>query len=246
MRRIPLVLILAAIIQTHGCADKAVSAPWNLAKGRALPADATVAKAAPDASRQPTAPAPKPEPLPHLAVMDPRKVVYTAEFSLVVRDVTAALKQTRDLARRTGGYLQNMTNTSIVIRVPADKFDLATDALAKIGTVTHRDIKASDVTEAYMDLQIRIDSAKALLNRLLELQKKAPDIETSMAIEREAGRVRTQIERMMGQMNRMANLTTYATISVTFTPTRQTPDEFKMHLPLWWLHDLGLETLLKF
>ena len=246
MRKITLVLILAAIIPTHGCTDKAMSGRWELARREALPTNATARKAAPGASRQPAAGAPKGDPLPHLSVINPRKVIYTAEFSLLVRDVRAALKQTRDLARRTGGYLQNMTNTSIVIRVPADKFDLATDALAKIGTVTHRDIKASDVTEAYMDLQIRIDSAKALLNRLLELQKKAPDIETSMAIEREAGRVRTQIERMMGQMNRMANLTTYATISVTFTPTRQTPDEFKMHLPLWWLHDLGLETLLKF
>ncbi len=211
------------------------------------------ANRAPDVSRvSPSMPAPppkgaaKPEPLPHLAVMDPRKVVYTAELSIVAADVRTSLEQTKALARQTGGYMQQMTSTSIVIRVPAEKFDQAIAALEKLGTVTHRDIKASDVTEDYVDLEIRLKSAKALLNKLLALLDKAANVKEALAVEKEIARVRTQIEQLTGQLNRLKNQVTYATISARFIATHEAPDELKVALPFWWLRHLGLEELLRF
>ncbi len=188
----------------------------------------------------------KPEPLLHLAVMDVRKVVYTAELSIVAANVRTAVEQTKALARDSGGYMQQMTSTSILIRVPAEKFDQAIAALEKIGTIMHRDIKASDVTEDYVDLEIRLKNAKALLAKLLALLDKAVDVKEALAVEKEMARVRTQVEQLTGQLNRLKNQVVYATIFARFVAAHEAPDELKVALPFWWLRGLGLEGLLRF
>ncbi len=210
---------------------------------------ATWAHGTGDATKTPKPPpkgVAKPEPLPHLAVMDPRKVVYTAELTIVAADVRTSLEQTKALAQQSGGYMQQMTSTSIVIRVPAEKFDQTIAALEKLGTVMHRDIKAADVTEDYIDLEIRLRNAKALLAKLLALLDKAADVKEALAVEKEVARVRTQIEQLTGQLNRLKNQVTYATISAKFVATHEAPDELKVSLPFWWLRVLGLEGLLRF
>lgn len=210
---------------------------------------ATWAHGGGDATKTPKPPpkgVAKPEPLPHLAVIDPRKVVYTAELSIVAADVRTALEQTKALARDSGGYMQQMTSTSIVIRVPAEKFDQTIAAMEKLGTVMNRDIKASDVTEGYIDLEIRLKNAKALLAKLLALLEKAADVKEALAVEKEVSRVRTQVEQLTGQLNRLKNQVAYATISARFVAAHEAPDELKVALPFWWLRGLGLEGLLRF
>ncbi|MCX5677077.1 MAG: DUF4349 domain-containing protein [Planctomycetota bacterium] len=238
-------LFLAAIICVVGCATE--HAPLAvLSRNRELERAA--------AERSETASAPekagpdlalfKAPASPPVAAVEPRKVVYTGAFTLLVADMKAAAESTRRMAEQMGGYMQQMTGGSMVIRVPAARFDEAVAGLGDIGTVTDKEVKAQDVTEECEDLAIRLKSAKALLERLLTLLAKADNVKDAIEVEREVNRVRTEIEKLEGQINRLSTQIAYATLSVRFTQTREAPRELKVSLPFPWLRDLGLEHLL--
>jgi len=189
---------------------------------------------------------PDAEEAPLLSVVTPRKVIYTGTFEVVVAETDRALAGAKAMAEKLGGYMQRMTASGIVIRVPAAKFDAAVAALAEMGTITEKDISAEDVTETYVDLELRLRSAKALLGKLEELLGKAKDVKEALAVEKELTRVREEIERMAGRLNRMKNEVAYATLSIGFVEMAEASDEVKTILPFWWLRTLGVECLLDF
>ena len=240
-----ILLCLVAVTGATGCAEAARynavllrNREMEKAAGeRAEPAPAPE-KASPDLALL-KAPASPP-----VVAVEPRKVIYTGSFTLLVADLKAAADNTRRMAEQMGGYMQHMTSSSIVIRVPAARFDEAVAALGDIGTVTDREVKAQDVTEECEDLAIRLKSAKALLERLLALLAKADNVKDAIEVEREVNRVRTEIEKLEGQINRLSSQIAYATLSVRFTQTREAPRELKVSLPFPWLRELGLEHLL--
>jgi hypothetical protein len=240
-----ILLFVAAVVAVAGCAEET---RYNavLLRNREME----------KAASRPAEPAPTPgKPAPDLtlfkapagqsvAAVEPRKVVYTGSFTLLVADMKAAAESTLRMAEQMGGYMQHMTDSSIVIRVPAARFDETVAGLGNIGTVTDKEVKAQDVTEEYEDLAIRLKNAKALQERLVALLAKAENVKDAIEVEREVNRVRTEIEKLEGQMNRLSGQIAYATLSVRFTQTREAPRELKVSLPFPWLRELGLEHLL--
>ncbi len=200
-----------------------------------------------EATRQSVGPLqPLPEDPPKLAVVDPRKVIYTASLKIATADARAAVARTRALADSLGGYMQRMTNDAIVIRVPAESFDRAMEALADVGTIVDQQVTARDVTEEYADQAMRLKNARALLDKLQALLEKATVVEDALAIERQIARVQTEIERLEGQLNSLASQVTYATLTIHFVSGQQIPAGMKLRLPFWWLERLGLENLMVF
>ena len=175
-----------------------------------------------------------------------RKVIYTGIFEIVVDNASQAVKATKTLAERLGGYMQRTRGTSIVIRVPAERFDAAVAELEQMGTITQRDVTARDVTEQYTDLKIRLSNARALLKRLQSLLDKAETVKDALALEKELARIREQIERLQGRMNSLASQVAYATLSVAFHQVANAPPELRVRLPFGWLRNLGLDSLLGF
>lgn len=207
---------------------------------RDAPAEAAGAKAAPDARAGEGGDAAM------FSVLSPRKIIYTGKLTIVVGDVGVSVKAAKALAEKAGGYVQRMTGDTAVIRVPSAKFDEVLAALEAMGPVTHKDIQARDVTDKYVDLDIRLKNAKAMLAKLSQLLAKANTTKDALAVEREMARVRERIELLEGQVNSLANRVTYATLSIRFTPMRRAPGAIKANLPFWWLRQLGLESLLSF
>lgn len=180
------------------------------------------------------------------ARVDPRRVIYTGVFQVVVSDVKHALARTKAAAARLGGYMQQMTEERIVFRVPAERFDEAVETVEGMGTVVHRQVEAQDVTEEYEDLGVQLENARALAATLRKLLDRAKDVEDALAVEKELARVRERIERLEGRLNRLKNRIAYATLSVTFRPTAQAPGEVVARLPFPWLWRLGLDSLMQF
>ncbi len=183
---------------------------------------------------------------PHLAVIEPRKVVYTGRLDLAVADPARAVAQTKALAEKLGGYMQRQTRESIVIRVPAGRFDEAVAAVEQLGTLFDKDLQAQDVTETYVDLEIRLTNARALLTKLQSLLAKARDVKDALAVEKEIARVRAEVETLTGKLNRLKNQVAFATLTARFRTAAEAPEELKVRLPFWWLGSLGLEVLLRF
>ena len=242
MRNLPFVAcMILALAVAAGCADANMYRTVLLRNREMEKAVSDQAAKAP-AATQPatTTPAAAAE---TVAAVEPRKVIYTGTFTVLVPDAAAAVEAARKLADSLGGYMQHSSLDSIVIRVPAARFGEAAEALKSIGAVTNQEIDAQDVTEEYEDLDLRLRSAKALLDKLLALLAKAEAVKDALEVEREVARVRAEIEKLEGLKNRLSSRIAYATLTVRFTPMKEAPPELKAALPFLWLKELGLEHL---
>ena len=235
MNRFVLLLPLAAI----GCAMPQANFDYRLARERAAGEPHTFAYA------------PQGGPAPDdravlLSAIEARKLVYTGQFSVAVADVPRAVQATKALAEEQGGYMQAMTGSSIVIRVPAESFYTIVARLEKLGAVTDRKIDVQDVTERHVDLELRLNNAKALAEKLRALLDKVQSVKDALEIEKELSRVRTEIEQLEGQLKKLNSQIAHSTITVNFTAIERAPADVKVALPFWWLSQLGLDELLKF
>jgi hypothetical protein len=172
-------------------------------------------------------------------------LIYTAQVSMSVYQVTASLAKVEAIARELGGFLAKRDDASITIRVPAATFDQAVTRIESVGDVLHKNVAAEDVTDEFHDLEIRLKSAKAVQTRLSELLAKATKVEDSLAIERELDRVSGEIERIEGRLKFLRDRAAFSTITVRFEAksTDQLGDApFK--LPVGWLYEIYLSRLL--
>ncbi|MCK6592940.1 MAG: DUF4349 domain-containing protein [Polyangiaceae bacterium] len=180
-----------------------------------------------------------------VAVMRGPLLIYTAQFTMSVFEVSASLSQIEDLGRELGGFLSKRSDNSITIRVPVQAFDQAIKRIEKLGDVLNRNVTAQDVTEEFRDLEIRLRNSRAVRDRLEQLLAKANKVEESVMVERELERVAGEIERMEGRIKFLKDRAAFSTITVTFQPKR--PEETSrgpFRLPVPWLYQLGLSRLL--
>ncbi len=237
MNRTMIFLIAAAMLTCAGCG----AIPYRQYEGLSVGVD--VDKAAGLAASHLD---PLPEETPKLATIDPRKVIYTASLTIATADPQRSVDRTRQLAEQLGGYMQQMTNDAIVVRVPAESFDKAMAALAEIGTIIDRQVTARDVTDEYTDQATRLRNSRALLAKLEGLLEKATAVEDALAIERQIARVQTEIEQLEGKLNSLSSRVSYATLTISFVPSQEIPASMKLRLPFWWLSRLGLAELMSF
>ncbi|MFO0586513.1 MAG: DUF4349 domain-containing protein [Polyangiaceae bacterium] len=172
-------------------------------------------------------------------------LVYTATLNLAVFQVAEASKEVEKMAREAGGFLARRDDTSLTIRIPVAKFEDMMKRLEKLGDVLHRNVVAEDVTEQFMDAEVRLKNARAVRDRLQQLLDKATKVEDSLAIEKELTRVGTDIETLEGKLKYLRDRAMFSTITVSFQP-KQT-DNVKanaVRMPVDWLDNLGLGRLL--
>jgi hypothetical protein len=190
-------------------------------------------------ARPPSAPASVAD-VPHSAAM----LIYTAALALAVFQVNEAMDAVERIGRDTGGYLASRGDNAITIRVPRDRFDDAIGRVERLGDVVHRDIKAQDVTDQYVDLQARLKNAYAMREQLLELLRRA-SVKEALEIETALGRVTEQIEVMEGKLKLLRDQIAFSTITVQFAPVaQQDVHDTSLLAPFPWLQDLGLQRLL--
>jgi hypothetical protein len=172
-------------------------------------------------------------------------LIYTAQLTLAIFEVTSGLKAVEQLARELDGFMARQTNSAITIRVPVARFHEAIGRIEKIGDITARDIQAEDVTQEHFDLQVRIKSARAVRERLEQLLARATKVDESIAIERELERVVGEIERLEGRLQYLQDRARFSTISVRFaTRPKELIAKDTFRLPFGWLDQLGLGRLL--
>jgi hypothetical protein len=89
---------------------------------------------------------------------------------------------------------------------------------AAAGSVTAQKITGKDVTEEFIDLEARLRTQRALEAQLLEIMKRAQEVDDAIAVQRELTTVRTEVERVEGRRRFLENQSSLSTISVTIQP----------------------------
>ena len=200
---------------------------------------------APPPKLTPDAPKPSPAANPDSAtkIAGPL-LIYTATFHMAVFEAGPSIDATYQLAKDLGGYLVRRDQHTIIIRVPAAKYRDALAQIAKLGDVLHREETVEDVTEQFLDMQTRLRNARAMRDRLEKLLAQAKDVKEALAVEKELGRVTTDIERMEGRLKRLRELISFSTITVQFKARPTDHVDSTVRLPFPWLDRMGLSNLL--
>lgn len=167
-----------------------------------------------------------------------RLVVYNAVVNVVVQNISQSIGQLRSAVTAMGGYMQQMTSSSITLKVPANRFTEALAEVEKLGEVTHKDIKGTDVTEQMRDLNIRLANAENVRGRLTKLLERADKVEDAIKIEKELERITETIELLKGKIAHLKNSVAFSTLTVHFnSPVPQ--KDIGIKIPFYWIHELG-------
>ena len=156
-----------------------------------------------------------------------RKIIRNAEIALEVEEPAPAQQRISSIAESNGGFIvtseikqlgSTSTSVTIVMRVPADKFGAAVEAIRTGGgTVTREKITGQDVTEEFIDLEARIRTKVALEQQFLEIMKQAKSVSDALEVQTQIANVRTEIERLEGRKRFLENQSSLSTITVTIT-----------------------------
>jgi len=161
-----------------------------------------------DAMAEAQAPAAPPAGQPKAEPVD-RKIVYTAQLDLVVKNLDAAEKQADELLSAGGGRLISSESrgdagskrtASFRLEVPVAKFRAFVSGLRQLGVPERDKVESSDLTAEYVDIQARVKNMKAEEDNLIKLlAERARSVEESLAIRRQIQPLREQIEVAEGR-----------------------------------------------
>jgi hypothetical protein len=207
----------------EGLADRVKGEDLRLAQNTAAPGGNPVVKDAPH---------------------DNSLLVYTATVTLSVFQVETMLASVEKMGREAGGYLSMRTDQQITIRVPRAKFHAVLGQIEGMGNVLHRDVAAEDVTDQFVDMEVRLKNARAMRERLQTLLQSA-QVKEALEIEKELARLTGEIESMEGKLKLLRDRIAYSTITVSFQPlAQQQVRETSLLAPFPFLHRMGLGPLL--
>jgi hypothetical protein len=156
---------------------------------------------------------------------DNRKIIYTADLSIVVENFDPVENGIAKLVKKFNGFIADSTidtqnkqsrRGDWTVRIPVAKFDDFLNAAGSIGVPVSRSQNARDVTEEYVDVEARIVNKKKLEARILELLERPDDkIQHVIEVEKELGRVREEIERMEGRIRYLKDKVDLTTVNIS-------------------------------
>jgi hypothetical protein len=160
-----------------------------------------------------------------------RKIIYNLGLDLVVGDFSGLQQKIEDIVRGSPqAYISAAAVSGVkgthrsgewTIRVPQDQYDRLVESLRALGEVTREQKTSQEVTEEFYDLQSRLKNKQETEKRLLKLQQeRTGDLKDIVSIEEQIDRVREEIERMQGRLNRLENLTSLVTITLRVVEIR--------------------------
>jgi hypothetical protein len=154
----------------------------------------------------------------------PEKIIRNASTRFKVNSIAQVTDSIKIIAAKYGAYVsnENLNNgngnleNQIVIRVPQLNFDkLLQDVMSKADYVDYKNVTADDVTAEFTDVQTRLRTKRAVLERYYELMNRAGKITDVLEVEDKIRVLQEEIESMEGRLKLMSDRSAYSTITVT-------------------------------
>jgi hypothetical protein len=177
----------------------------------------------------------------------PRMLVHRGEVRVEVARADEAMAEFRERVAAWGGYLQSQHDRTLIVRVPATRFEEAFAWVRAAGRILAESRQAEDVTEEFVDLGIRLDNARKARERLIEVLQKADKVEDILKVEAELRRLTEEIERMEGRKKLLADQVAMATLAATFQAVTEPPARVRAREPsrFRWLNRIGAERVME-
>ena len=167
-----------------------------------------------------------------------RAIIYTANMSVVVKDVNKAADDAGNAARDGGGSVSadqrslsgDRSTAQLTLRVPSAVFSSTVERLAKLGPEESRSVQSQEVTESIIDVDARIATQQASVNRVRALLAQANTIGDVVSIESELTKREADLDSLVQRKDKLSGLVALSTITLTLrgpaapNPTPTPPD----------------------
>ncbi len=160
-----------------------------------------------------------------------RQVISTATVVVTVDHLDGSVERARRITAGANGLVfdeqtsrEADPETVLTLKVPPAAFDRVIDQLAELGELESKQIATDDVTAQVVDLDSRIATAEASVERLRALIIRAEDIDDIALLESQLLDRETTLESLRGERRTIGDQVALATITVTLQPTPESPD----------------------
>ena len=151
-------------------------------------------------------------------------VIRTGELTVAVDDVPVAAERAAQLARDAGGAVASedrgterlYATSALRLRVPPAAFDATVSSLSGLGEERTRRLGSEDVTDQVVDLDSRLTTQRAGVERVRALLTQAEDLGEVVQVEAELTRRTTELEALQARLNALTERVGLATINVRF------------------------------
>ncbi|GIJ53556.1 DUF4349 domain-containing protein [Virgisporangium aurantiacum] len=217
--------LLAALVAA-GCGSSADKDSASTAGAPAAqPGDPNAAKDAAGGTGENAAGTNAPARAPVELPPDERSIIYTGHISVEPANVNEAADAAIAAARTAGGVVGGDNRTSagdraeatVTLRVPSAKFGDVMTSLGKLGKELNREVKTEDVTEQVVDVQSRVATATASVDRVRALLARATTLGEIVSLESEVAKREAELESLKARLNKLTSLTALSTITAQFT-----------------------------
>lgn len=151
-----------------------------------------------------------------------REVITTAEITVRSSDVSRDAERASQLVTTAGGQISGdvrggvaeRQTADLVLRVPPADVDDVLAGLADLGEELSRSVRSEDVTTVVADVDSRVASLQASLDRLRGLIADASDITDLVTLERELAGRETELESLQAQQRALNDQVALATVTL--------------------------------
>ncbi len=153
------------------------------------------------------------------------QIARTGKVSLFAGNVDNAVAALSQLAKRQSGDVFSLqlnnadaatkSSAAMDIRIPADRFDQAMNAVGQIGKVRERTVGAEDLTSNITDSSARLRNLRQTEADIRKIMDRSGTIAQVLEAENQLSQVREQIETLESDLKLMRTRVAYATISIS-------------------------------
>jgi Domain of unknown function (DUF4349) len=153
--------------------------------------------------------------------VDSRALIFTGTVTVRVTDVERAAADASSLASAAGGFVggdernseKNSAQARLTLRVPSAHFPGVVDGVAKLGKEESRQLSTEDVTDQVTDVDARIATGQAGVDRVRDLLARAQNIGEIVSLESELSRREADLESLKARKRKLDDQTTLSTIT---------------------------------
>lgn len=151
-----------------------------------------------------------------------RMIIKTGSLSVVVDDVRKSVEEIVNYVEDKGGFLVTSNidksgidlNGYLTVRVPSDLLEDTMAYIKEMGDVESEHVDGRDITEEYVDLESKLGNLQATEAQFLKIMQSAVKVEDVLAVQKELGYVRGNIETIKGRMKYLDESVDLSSITV--------------------------------